>query len=160
MALVLTAVLALAAPSADAVTGRFSGEKLPRYAALKANLAYLRKGPGTQYAIAWELTRRHLPVRIVGEYGPWRRVELHDGERGWIHRVMLTSKRFAVAVDRAAPIRRAPDQRARAIARLEPATPLRIRRCGLSWCRLEGYGVAGWASKAALWGVESAEILE
>ncbi len=150
----------LFAPAAPAVTGPFSGEKLPRYAALKASLAFMRRGPGQQYAVAWELTQRHLPVRIIGEYGPWRRVELHDGARGWIHSVMLTGARYAIAQRDSAAIRRAPDARAGAIARLEAASPMRLQGCGLSWCRLEGYGVAGWAAKEQLWGVDPSEIFE
>ncbi|MEO1329687.1 MAG: SH3 domain-containing protein [Pseudomonadota bacterium] len=157
----MAALLALLPAAAGAVvTGPFSGERLPRYAALKAELVYLRKGPGGEYAVDFELTRRHLPVRIVGEHGPWRRVVLHDGETGWIHRVMLTSARYVVARAAAAPIRNAPDPRSGPIASLEAATPMRIRRCGLSWCRLEGHGVVGWAAKDALWGVEATEILE
>lgn len=152
--------LTVAAPVASAVEGRSTGQPLPRYASLKASLVYLRLGPGPEYAIAWELTRRHLPVRIVGEHGAWRRIVLHDGSRGWIHSVMLTGRRYAIADVALATIRRAPDTRARPVATLAPATPMRVRGCGLSWCRVEGMGVAGWAAKAEIWGVGPREILE
>lgn len=158
----LIALVAALAPAAAAVavTGPYSGEPLPRYAALKANLAYLRKGPGTEYAVDWELSRRHLPVRIVGEYGPWRRVELHDGGRGWIHRVMLTSRRYIVSRGPVARIRRAPDARAAPVARLMAETPLKIRACRRIWCQVEGHGVVGWAAKLDIWGVDADEILK
>ena len=82
--------------AAEPRIGRSTGLPLPRFASIKADPARLRRGPGVDYPILWELTRRGLPVRIVGEYGHWRRVELHDGSKGWMHRVLLSGRRTAL----------------------------------------------------------------
>lgn len=157
-ALTAFAVLIVAgAASAEPLRGPVSGQPLPRFASLKAELVYLRQGPGTQYAILFELTRRDLPVEVIGEYDVWRRVRLHDGARGWIHRAMLSTRRMATAVSAAATIRAEPTPAARPVAALGPATPMRLRACGLNWCAVEGHGVAGWLHKSDMWGVHADE---
>lgn len=160
LTVLLPLTLATGGEAAAKTLGRYSGEPLPRFASLKAELVYLRRGPGSEYGILWELRRLHLPVRVIGEHGPWRRVRLHDGERGWIHVAMLTGKRFATPLEGGLAIRRRPSENAEVVARAEPTFPLRVERCDAEWCRVEALGVDGWALRHALWGVERGELLD
>ncbi|MEL6979275.1 MAG: SH3 domain-containing protein [Pseudomonadota bacterium] len=130
-----------------------SGYPIPRYVSVKANEARLRRGPGTDYPILWVLTRRGLPVRIIGEYDHWRRVELHNGERGWMHKALLSGRRTAIMLGATRELHAQPLEQAARVARIGEATPLRLNRCEAEWCEAQGKGVRGWAPKSRLWGV-------
>lgn len=155
-AALLTAQFAFSASAADRL-GRESGEPLPRYAALKDATVHLRVGPGKAYAIKWVLRRRHMPVRVIAEYGPWRRVELIDGDRGWVHLRLLTDRRYAVAKAQRLELYAEPEDTARQVAAVAPLTPVRLLSCDAAWCRGEVSGKRGWAPKRNLWGVEFAD---
>lgn len=134
-----------------------AGHPLPRYASLREDLVYLRIGPGQQYKIRWELRRENLPVLIFGEYDIWRRVRLHDGEEGWIHRAMLRGRRYATARPGDAILRDKPGLDGERLARAKPALPLRLRVCEINWCEVEADGMSGWVQKTEIWGVEPTE---
>jgi SH3-like domain-containing protein len=138
--------------------GRYSKQPLPRFASIKANRANLRRGPGIDYAVIWELRRRGLPVRIVGEHGNWRRVELHDQTRGWLHQILLSPKRTATAKANDTEIYATPRPDGRLVARIAVATPLLIRSCTLEWCLAERGGLSGWTLKRRLWGVDDRDV--
>lgn len=151
-------VAALWAEAAEPRVGR-SGLPLPRYASLKADEANLRRGPGLDYPILWVITRRGLPVRIIGEYGHWRRIELHDGERGWMHKALLSGRRTAIMLGPTRELHAEPLEQAARVAKIGETTPLRLNRCEGAWCEAQGKGVRGWAPKTRLWGVGAAERL-
>src|SRR5919106_133867 len=91
MAAALAALLL--APPAFGQAGRTTGLPLPRFVSLGSDEVNLRFGPGETYPIAWILTREGLPVEIVEEFDTWRKVRLHDGDFGWIHGSLLSSRR-------------------------------------------------------------------
>lgn len=66
---------------------------LPRYAAMRADRVYMRRGPGERYPIDWVYHRRGYPVLIEREFGVWRLVEDQDGQKGWVHQVTLHGSR-------------------------------------------------------------------
>ncbi|MEL6280654.1 MAG: SH3 domain-containing protein [Pseudomonadota bacterium] len=137
--------------------GRYSKLCLPRYASLKAERVHFRKGPGRDYPIAWTLTRENLPVRIIGEFGNWRRVELFDGERGWIHRALLSGRRHAVSREGLIALYSRRDAEAPPLAAVPEAAPMSILSCEIDWCELAIGGYRGWAPKRNLWGVGANE---
>lgn len=76
--------------------GSETGLPLPRFAALRADRVYMRRGPGERYPIDWVYHRRGYPVRIEREFGVWRLVEDLDGQKGWVHQVTLRGGRSFV----------------------------------------------------------------
>ena len=140
--------------------GRSTGLPLPRFASLKADPARLRRGPGVDYPILWEITRRGLPVRITGEYGHWRRVELHDGSQGWMHRVLLSGRRTALITGETRRLRAEPYRAAAPVAKISATTPLRLDECARGWCAVEGSGVRGWAPIEQVWGADAARAAD
>jgi SH3-like domain-containing protein len=76
-----------------AVAGRSTGLPVPRFVSLGADRVNLRFGPGKEYPISWVLAREGLPVEIIGEFDTWRKVRLHDGDEGWVHSSLLSSRR-------------------------------------------------------------------
>ena len=142
----------------DRWVGRYSKRALPRYASVKAPRAYFRLGPGKEYAIEWELRRKHLPVRVIGEYGNWRRVELFNKERGWIHRALLSAARYALASEDWTPLYERPAAGAEHVVAAPKLAPMRLIGCSLDWCELSIGGYRGWSPKRRLWGVDPDDV--
>lgn len=88
-AAVVTAPPAVAGPE----KGTNTGLPIPRYAALRADKVYMRRGPGQRYPIDWVYRRRGLPVKIEREFDVWRLVETSDGTKGWVHQATLSGRR-------------------------------------------------------------------
>lgn len=140
------------APPHDETLGPYSGEPLPRFASLKADKVHLRRGPSIDHPIDWVLTRRSMPVLIFAEHNHWRRVKLIDGSDGWIHRGLLTGRRYVAALYDDTMLREDPKPNAHAIAKATAGTVMRLDRCDAAWCYVEADGYAGWAQMKLLWG--------
>jgi SH3-like domain-containing protein len=160
--LLALAILGLPAtpPDALAQAGRTTGLPLPRFVSLGADEVNLRFGPGEGYPIAWILTREGLPVEIVQEFDTWRKVRLHDGDLGWIHASLLSSRRTVLVADEIRVLRQSPDQEARIVLRAEPGVIAWLLDCEGGWCRVEIEGRRGWLQRAELWGVLPDETLQ
>jgi SH3-like domain-containing protein len=130
-----------------------SGLLLPRFVALAEAEANVRTGPGRQYPIRFVLARRELPVKIVDEFDTWRKIEDHEGEAGWVHSSLLSSKRNVLVVGRIQEMHRTPDAAARIILRAEPGVLGSLLGCERGWCQIEIAKRRGWMQADAIWGV-------
>ncbi|QDH13951.1 hypothetical protein E3E12_06885 [Formicincola oecophyllae] len=86
----------LPAPLPKPMVGATTGRPLPRFASLRADRVFLRRGPGERYPVDWVFHRRGLPVEIEREFGVWRLVEDPEGTKGWVHQVTLRGVRTAI----------------------------------------------------------------
>src|SRR5262245_48383818 len=96
MAGALAQVAGNAAKDGSAPDSAPDGLKALRYVSLKADRVYLRKGPGTQYPVAWEFQRAGLPVEVIREFDVWRQVRDASGTVGWVHSSLLSGRRTAL----------------------------------------------------------------
>ncbi|MGE0829420.1 MAG: SH3 domain-containing protein [Hyphomonadaceae bacterium] len=157
------ALLALAAPAAGAgrtVIGPDSGLPVPRFVALKGEGVNGRRGPGPEHRVDWIYQRDGLPLQVVAESGPWRRVRDPGGAEVWIHSAHLENRRTVfVRGDRlgSTALRRAPNENARALAFLERGVVARLEACRGEWRRLSVEDRTGWAPADALWGAETCD---
>ena len=169
--LAMCVALTLAAPSAAAQTGGAGGGEavggkavgpvtklpMPRYVSLRSDKVNARRGPGLDYRIDWVFQRAGLPVRIVDEYGHWRRIVDSDEAGGWVYHALLTSRRTALVTAAEAVFRAEPSEAAAATARAERGVVATLIRCRADWCEVEAKGASGWVPKAAIWGVGEEE---
>lgn len=131
---------------------------LPRYVSLRSGEVNVRRGPGLDYRIDWVFQRAGLPVRIVDEYGHWRRIVDSDEAGGWVYHALLTARRTALVTAAEVTFRAEPSADAAATARAEGGVVATLRRCGPAWCEVEAEGVGGWVPKDAIWGVGPDEV--
>lgn len=152
----LAAVMAFAAPTL-AAAGK---QPLPYYASISAAKARMRTGPARIYPASWLYQRVDLPVRVIGEFKEWRKIEDPDGTQGWMQGNLVSSARTAV-VHGAQPVamldRPAPG--GVILWHAAPGVVGRISHCGNGWCRFDVKGQAGFVEVAGLWGVEAGETL-
>lgn len=159
----LAAVLAAATPPvarAQEGLGPVSNLPLPRYVSLRSSEINVRRGPGLDYRKDWVFRRSGLPVKIVDEYGDWRRIVDKDDAGGWVYHAMLTGRRTVLVVEDGVALRREPADSAAASAMAEQGVVARLESCNPDWCEIEADGYTGWVRKTSLWGVEPAEVVE
>lgn len=149
-------------PQETAATGPVLGPEtnlpLPRFVSLKAGESNVRRGPSLTHRIDWVFLRRDMPLRIVAEYGHWRRVVDREGLGGWMHYSLLSGTRTVIVDRDMMPLLSRPDPNAPEIARLENGVIARLGDCRPDWCQLAAGGYRGWARKDGLWGVEPDEL--
>jgi SH3-like domain-containing protein len=139
-----------------------SGLPLPRFVSMRADEANLRAGPGVQYPVEWVYHRAEMPVEIIAEYTTWRKVRDWQGAQGWIHQSILSSARTFIVTGGLRTIRKEPDTKSLAVARVEANVIGKLRACPaeLGWCQVEVEGHRGWLRKVDFWGVYPNEALK
>ena len=153
--------LLLAAPPAipeEPELGPVTNLPLPRYVSLRSDRINVRRGPGLDYRKDWVFTRAGLPVRVVDEYGDWRRIVDQDDAGGWVYHAMITGRRTVLVTAENAMFREEPAETAAATAQAERGVVARLRSCIPHWCEVESGGHRGWIPKSSVWGVDPDEV--
>lgn len=140
--------------------GAVTNLPVPRYVSLKGNEGNARRGPSLSHRIDWVFRHAGMPLRVVAEFGHWRRVEDKDGAGGWIHYALLSGVRTALVTQDMVELRSRPHQDANIVARAENGAIVRLGECNPDWCRISGGGQRGWVPKATIWGVDPGEVRE
>lgn len=145
-------------PKPEIARGPVTRLPIPRYVSLKGDEGNVRRGPSLSHRIDWVFRHSGMPLRVVGEFGQWRRVEDRDGAGGWVHFRLLSGVRTAIIQQDMVELRSRPDLNAGVIARAEGGAIVRLGECQPDWCRISGSGAKGWVSKSAIWGVDPGEV--
>lgn len=161
------------APVAAADATGASGLPLPRFVSLKADRVNVRKGPGTDYPIAWVFEKAGLPVEIVREYGIWRQVRDSDGTQGWVLQNLLSGRRTAVvapwdrqpkdgskAKSKPVPVHGEASAESTITAYAEAGTLAGLIGCDTTWCEVSIADRRGYVEQGRLWGVYKDERIE
>ncbi|MGN1091318.1 MAG: SH3 domain-containing protein [Alphaproteobacteria bacterium] len=69
---------------------------VPRFVSLRSNVVNMRSGPGERFPIEWVYKNINFPVEITDVYDTWYKIKDVDNTTGWIHKKMLTGKRYAL----------------------------------------------------------------
>lgn len=135
------------------VLGPDSNLPVPRYVSLKAESANGRHGPGVEHRVDWVYERAGLPLQVIAESGPWRRVRDPGGDEVWMHAQNLDPRRMAyVSTSGEAALRRDPRPGAPLVAYLEQGVVGAFTGCEGEWRRVAVSGRVGWVEQGALWG--------
>lgn len=141
-----------------AALAQSTGLPLPRFVSLASDEINVRTGPGQMHPIRWVFTRRGVPVQIVEEAQDWRRIVDHEGETGWIHASLLSSRRTVLITDETRPLRRTPRHDARIVAMVEPLVIGNLLNCERNWCLIEVEGRRGWLERGQFYGALETEM--
>lgn len=154
----LLASISWQALAETALQGPETGLPLPRYVSMKAAEGYARRGPSSTHRIDWVFKRRNMPLRLVDEYGQWRRVQDRDGAGGWMHYSLLSGNRTVIVEAEDLHLHRSADEAAPVTARLQAGVVAWLGDCVPDWCDVEVDGAEGWARTDVLWGVTPGEV--
>ncbi len=147
-------------PPPEPGKGSNTGLPVPRFVSLGSDKVNVRSGPGDRYPIVWQFVRRGLPVEITAEFEYWRRIRDQDGAEGWVHKNLLSGRRFALIAGGIRNLHDDPSQDSTVVMQAEPGVQGRLLNCKDSWCRMEVNGRRGWLPRMQLWGVYADETIE
>lgn len=128
-------------------------QPLPRFVGLRSKVVNAHVGPGGQYPVEWRYTRQNLPVEVIAEFDTWRQVRDSEGAIGWVHKSLLTGKRYVMVLQKNRKIFYKPDVKAPVVAVAESGVVGRLLECRQGWCRIDAQGYKGWVKRLFLWGV-------
>lgn len=137
-----------------------SGRPLPRFVSIASDKIFMRMGPGRHFPIQWTYTSKKLPLKVIEEYGPWRRVVDFQGVTGWMHRSLLSPRRTAMVVSGPQSLRVKPSITANINAHLQEGVIATIEECNPNWCKLQHPQVTGWLPRASIYGILDGEVID
>ena len=128
------------------------------YASIKANKANSHVGPGKDYKISCEYIVRGVPVVIIAKYDHWRKIQDPTGAVSWIHKSLLSPKRFVITIgDGVCQIRENSNDSANVIADVKKNVVMNLLSVRGNWCKVEttylGKKYIGWIKKTSVFGV-------
>jgi SH3-like domain-containing protein len=139
------------------VVSSVTGMPLPRFASMGASVVNMRSGPGEQYPISWVYRREFLPVEIVQEFGPWRKVKDMDGIEGWVNGNLLSDQRTGMVLGQTRLLYSSNDANSRPLYRIEKGVVAKIVVCDEGWCQLNADGKTGFILRDQIWGTYTGE---
>ncbi|MAO92383.1 MULTISPECIES: SH3 domain-containing protein [unclassified Hwanghaeella] len=137
-----------------------SGQPVPRMVSIKASEANARTGPGVDYPIRWVYHRMDMPVQVIAEFDKWRKIRDWEGDEGWVHFALLSSRRTVIVTAPETTLRRLSAAASPAVARLAQGMVARIELCEPDWCLVTVEGYDGWLDRNDVWGIDPGEVLQ
>jgi SH3-like domain-containing protein len=134
-------------------------EPAARFMSLRTDEANGRRGPAPDQPILWVYKSRGLPMQVLAASGEYLQLRDPDGDKVWIHRSQVSTKRtvFVKPADKPLAVRRDPDLQSRPVAVLEPRVLASLDGCDGAWRKISAGGHSGWAPAGALFGAQSCE---
>ena len=129
----------------------FANENI-NFLTLKKNEVNLRQGPSLKYPIKLIYKKKYLPVIILDELGPFRKIKDFENNTGWIHIALLSKKKSAINIKNNSILFKKPTIYSKPIAKLESGRLVLIKKCNLKWCKISSGNFKGWIKKSYLWG--------
>jgi SH3-like domain-containing protein len=113
-----------------------------------------RKGPSTNFPIAYEILIRGYPLQVIKYVDTWYAVEDFEGTIAWISEINIKKTCGAIIKTHGlTPVYIKPSQQAKIILSLERGFIIHNLEClTKEWCEVEVNNTKGWITKENLWG--------
>lgn len=134
---------------------------VPRFVCVRTQNAEVRVGPHKRYPIEWIVVRKNLPLEVIREFNPWRKVRDSEGTvLGWIHKNRVSGKRTVLIKTNQVKLHSSPDESSRVKALIEEGVVAQWSGCKekTNWCRVKIDDKEGWVDRRALWGIYPHEM--
>lgn len=138
------------------------GSALPRMVSLRSDNVYARSGPGKKYPIEWIYKQKGAPLEIINEFELWRQVRDWEGSTSWIHKTLLTGRRFVKIITPGENnIYGKPHFDSKVIAKVEDGVIGEIKKCPKKseFCLIKFDSIEGWVLKKNVFGVYENEVI-
>lgn len=143
--------------------GDETGLALPRMVSLRSSRINARSGPGSRYPIEWVYQQKGAPVEIIAEFELWRKIKDWEGTETWVHKAMLSGRRFVRVVNPGVNnIYSKPEKDAKVIAKVEDGVVGEVEKCpeNVKMCLIKFDNVQGWMRRSALFGIYDKEVIK
>ncbi|WP_417316609.1 SH3 domain-containing protein [Emcibacter sp.] len=157
---VLMCILVTPAGANEQVALGKSGYPVPRFVSLAKDTVNVRTGPDRQYPIKWVFKKKGLPVKVIAEYGEWRKFVDSEGATGWVWGALVSSRRTALVLDQNLALYEKANRDSDVSVVAEGGVIGELLECRKDWCRLDIQGFRGWAHRKSIWGTLEGEELD
>ena len=147
--------------TSNANIGIETGLEIPRYVSLKSNDANIRVGPSKNYPVEIKYIKKNYPLKILEEYGEWRKVEDFQKNNGWIHKSLISGTRTGIVLSKDNKnIKLLNTLNGNVIGELGQGNIVYLKKCKIDWCLISTGSFKGWMDKKYIWGVKETEIIK
>ena len=140
-----------------------TGLAIPRMVSLRSSRINARSGPGSRYPIEWVYQQKGAPVEIIAEFELWRQIKDWEGSETWVHKAMLSGRRFVKVVNPGENnIYAKPEPDSRVVAHVEDGVVGEADKCPADsdMCLIKFDSVQGWMPRSVLFGVYDDEVIK
>ncbi len=140
-----------------------SGLAIPRMVSLRSSLINVRSGPGSRYPIEWVYRQKGAPVEIIAEFELWRKIKDWEGSETWVHKAMLSGRRFVKIINPGENNVYAKDDiTSRVVAKVEDGVVGEIEKCPTpeGMCLIKFDNIQGWIPRNLAFGIYKDEVIK
>jgi SH3-like domain-containing protein len=128
-------------------TGPAAAERL----SVSANTANIRSSPDTASAVMWQV-EKYQPLNIIQKQGDWYLFEDFEGDRGWIHKSLLSTEKTVVVKNDTCNVRSGPGTEHDIRFTVDRGVPFKVLAEKGDWLHvIHADGDEGWIHKALVW---------
>lgn len=91
-----------------------------------------------------------MPLKIVESFDTWRKVENSFGDQGWVHKSLLSKRRY-LTVETDTVLRNRHRAGARPVARIQKGAIVLLRGIYGDWFYVNANGYKGYIPRRACW---------
>ncbi len=159
--IILIIVIITVTQNTFAEFGRETGLEIPRFVSLKSDDANIRVGPSKNYPIEIKYIKKNYPLRVLEEYGKWRKVEDFNKNIGWIHKSLISGIRTGIVLSNDSKnIKLLNTLDGNIIGEIGKGNIVILEKCKIDWCLVSVGNFKGWMDKKYIWGVKQNEIIK
>ncbi|HCY85486.1 MAG TPA: hypothetical protein DHV36_10165 [Desulfobacteraceae bacterium] len=119
--------------------------------AVKASIANLRNGAGTQNKVLWQVEKYH-PFLVISKKKGWYEVKDFEGDTAWIHKSLLDNINAVITVKTKCNVRGEPTTKSNVVLRVERGVPFKVLKKKGNWLQIEhADGEVGWIHNSLVW---------
>lgn len=128
-----------------------STDALAERLTIKAPLANIRSGPGTNYDIIWNVGKYH-PIVVLKKSGTWYHFRDFEGDKGWIHKSLVGKISSVITNEIKCNIRSGPGTNYDILFTVEDGIPFKVIKSKGNWIYIQhADGDRGWIHNSLVW---------
>ena len=118
---------------------------------LKKNKVNVRYGPNLESPIKFIYKKINLPIKQIDKKENWRRIIDAKNNSGWIHWSQLKPINSVILLKDKILFKN-PSNFSRPLANIKQGRVLVVKKCDVSWCKVQTENFKGWIDNKNLWG--------
>ena len=122
------------------------------FLSLKNEKVNVRHGPDFKYPVKFFYKKKFYPVKIIDNFGNFKKIIDINNNVGWIHNSQLSKKKTAININNESYLFEKPKVFSKPLAKLEKGKLVIVKRCKNNWCKILANNFSGWIRKDNLWG--------
>ncbi len=118
---------------------------------VKASIANMRSGPGTETAVMWQVEQYH-PVIVIEKKGNWYKIKDFENDVAWLHKSLLDNAESVITHKDKCNVRSKPDTNSTILFTVDRGVPFKVLEKKGEWIRIRHVdGDTGWIHNSLVW---------